>query len=87
MKITPITLMIMNPTTTLHLAVRVLPNNENHHLWNNNGSWWFHFTLRNATGYSKRVRRSLKTSDIGKARVSRDRILNALHDASGHIAA
>jgi len=77
----------MPTSPALHLAIRLSPSNANHHIWNNNGIWWFHFTLRTALGNSQRVRRSLKTADIEKARASRDRILTALIQASGRLAA
>ena len=73
--------------TKHHLATRRTKNNPNHHLWNNNGVWWLHFTLRAVTGESrKRHRVSLKTRDLEKARAKRDRILTVLHAKSGNIA-
>ena len=27
------------------LSLRVNDANENHHLWNNNGTWWVHYTV------------------------------------------
>ena len=27
------------------LAIRLDPANPDHHLWNNNGTWWCHFTI------------------------------------------
>ena len=79
----------MPATQTIHaLAIRRTASNPNHHLWNNNGVWWLHFTLRSITGESKkRHRTSLKTRDLEKARAKRDRILTALHAKSGNIAA
>jgi hypothetical protein len=71
----------------LRLTIRIARDKADHHLWNNNGTWWCHFTMRNANGSARRVRRSLKTADIGKARESRDRLLRALIQASGRIAA
>jgi len=71
----------------LHLAIRRTPENPDHHLWNNNGTWWLHFTLRSATGTVKRTRLSLKTRDIEAARRKRDRILAAIQSKSGGIAA
>ena len=71
----------------LRLVIRHTPDNPNHHLWFNNGTWWCHFTLKTGTGISQRIRSSLKTADLQKARDRRDRILSAAHDASGRIAA
>jgi len=77
------------PTTqsTHHLATRRSKNNPNHHLWNNNGTWWCHFTLHSTTGTKKRHRISLKTHDLEAARRRRDGILHDLHAQSGRIAA
>lgn len=72
--------------TKHHLATRRTAN-PNHHLWNNNGTWWCYFTLRSAAGDSKRHRISLQTPDLETARRKRDRLLTALHAKSGQIAA
>jgi hypothetical protein len=61
--------------------------NPNHHLWNNNGTWWCNFTLKNAEGIKIRHRFSLETNDLDAARRKRDRILNAIAQNSGNIAA
>ena len=73
--------------TMFHLAIRGSRDKANHHLWNNNGTWCIDFTVRSDHGVSRRIRHSLKTKDIEKARSSRNRILNALIHASGRIAA
>jgi hypothetical protein len=57
------------------LAVRVNPANSNHHLWQNNGTWWCHFTVHLANFTKQRVRRSLKTNDLVQARERRDALL------------
>ena len=74
-------------TAMLRLAIRVSRDKTNHHIWNNNGTWWIDFTMRSENGSTKRHRISLKTTDLEKARSKRDRILNALIQASGRIAA
>jgi hypothetical protein len=61
--------------------------NPNHHLWNNNGTWWCYISLRNAEGMKMRHRFSLETNDLEKARQKRDRILTSIADNSGNIAA
>ena len=81
------TLMPTPHASMLHLTIRIARDKADHHLWNNNGTWWCHFTMRAANGTPNRVRRSLKTTDIEKAREIRDRILRALIQASGRIAA
>ena len=47
------------------------PNNENHHIWNNNGTWWIHYVVYD-TATAVRVRRSLKTKNLRQARKKRD---------------
>ena len=62
----------MNGTT---LAVRITPGNPNHHLWNNNGTWWCHFTVCPTPFTAERVRRSLRTRQLDEARRRRDELL------------
>ena len=48
--------------------------NENHHLWNNNGTWFLHYTIAPTPILRpQRVRVSLGTKDLIEARVLRDR--------------
>jgi hypothetical protein len=54
-----------------HLSVRVDASNRHHHLWNNNGVWWVHYTL-NFDCRTRRVRRSLKTGSLDEAIRRRD---------------
>lgn len=72
--------------THLQLITRRTPT-PNHHLWNNNGTWWCYFTLKNADGITIRHRFSLGTKNLEKARSRRDSILADLRAQSGHIAA
>lgn len=53
------------------LSARVDDGNSLHHLWNNNGTWWVHYTLHWANR-KRRIRRSLKTSDVRVAIARRD---------------
>jgi len=48
---------------------------RNHNIWNNNGTWWAHFTIHKADYTKERVRVSLGTSDELKARMRRDHLL------------
>ena len=57
------------------LAVRVSSDNPDHHLWNNNGTWWCHFTLHLPDYTKTRVRTSLGTSSLVDARQLRDALL------------
>lgn len=74
-------------TAAPKLSIRVSEDNRLHHLWNNNGTWWAWASLRTSEGRKFRHRFSLKTSDLEAARRKRDRILNAIAQKSGHIAA
>jgi hypothetical protein len=58
------------------LSIRILAENPDHHLWNNNGTFWCHYTLHLPDYTKRRVRRSLKTSSIQRARKRRDQLLH-----------
>lgn len=60
------------------LSVRVNEENENHHLWNNRGTWWCHFTVHKADYTTERIRLSLKTRDLDEARRRRDKVFAGL---------
>ena len=63
------------------ISIRVDRANPNHHLWNNNGTWFMHYTMH--AGHTKqRIRRSLQTQDAVRARLLRDSLLT--QTASGH---
>jgi hypothetical protein len=64
--------------TANQLAIRRTPNNENHHLWNNSGTWWCHYTLHSGDYQKIRVRRSLGTAEVAQARALRDALLAAI---------
>jgi hypothetical protein len=49
--------------------------NPDHHIWNNNGTWWCHFTVHNPDYTKERVRVSLHTKDRDEARQRRDFIM------------
>lgn len=63
--------------TASQAVIKINSDNENHHLWNNRGIWWCHFTVHQ-NAQSKRMRFSLKTDDVLKARRLRDKIFNDL---------
>ena len=56
------------------LSVRCHPGNENHHIWDNNGTFWCHLTVHLPDSTKRRLRLSLETDDIQKAR----RLLDSL---------
>lgn len=62
-------------TNTPTASIRVLPDNPDHHLWNNNGTFWCHYTLHFPDYTKCRVRQSLGTSSIDRACKLRDQIL------------
>lgn len=49
--------------------------NPDHHLWNNRGTWWCHFTLHRPDYTAERIRVSLRTRDREEARLRRDELL------------
>ena len=62
-------------TKTPTASIRVLPDNPDHHLWNNNGTFWCHYTLHCPDYTKRRVRQSLGTPCLKTARKLRDQIL------------
>ncbi len=65
------------------IALRINDENPNHHLWNNRGVWWCHVTVHRSDATAERLRFSLKTRDIEKARTLRDRIFSDIQDRFG----
>jgi hypothetical protein len=51
----------------LQLAVRINPNNPKHHLFNNHGTWWCHFSVIENNHTQRRVRVNLRTDNILQA--------------------
>ncbi len=60
------------------LSVRCQPGNPDHHLWNNNGTFWCHYTVHLPDFTKQRVRLSLGTHDLHIARQKRDSLLRLL---------
>jgi hypothetical protein len=48
-----------------------------HHIWDNNGTWWMHFSVRRSRGPAKRMRLSLHTATRKVARERRDLLMKA----------
>ena len=69
------------------IALRIDESNLNHHLWNNNGTWWIHYTVYPTPVTVERIRRSLKTKILEEARNRRDKILNYLLIQASQLAA
>ena len=60
------------------LSVRIDADNLNHHLWDNNGTWWCHYTVHPTEHTKRRERVSLRTHNIDQARVRRDALFASL---------
>jgi hypothetical protein len=60
---------------THSLAIRFSPANPDHHLWNNNGTWFVHYTIHPTPLTKQRIRASLGTKDLAEARSRRDGLL------------
>jgi hypothetical protein len=56
------------------LSIRTNPENPNHHLWNNHGTWFVHYVVHPTPWTKERVRRSLGTRSIEEARRRRDQL-------------
>ncbi|NBT35995.1 MAG: hypothetical protein EBT03_10755 [Betaproteobacteria bacterium] len=60
------------------LSARIDDGNALHHLWTNNGAvWWIAYTLHFGNR-KRRIRRSLKTSDVQVAIARRDALFEKL---------
>jgi hypothetical protein len=55
-----------------HSGIRITADNPNHHLWNNHGTWFLHYTVHPTPFTKERIRRSLETKDLAVARSRRD---------------
>jgi len=70
--------------TLAHLrTIRIRPENPNHHLWNNHGTWFLHYTVHPTPVTKERIRRSLGTKDLAAARRRRDAFFAQLAAAIG----
>lgn len=56
-----------------YLSSRAGTAGDLHHLWNNNGTWWAHYTLH-FDDRKRRIRRSLKTRSLEEAIRRRDEL-------------
>ena len=62
----------------IRTVVRVNGSNPKHHLFNNNGVWWVHFTQHLPDFTKQRIRQSLHTRDLATAQSRRDRLFEQL---------
>ena len=70
-------------TQAEHSGIRITADNPNHHLWNNHGTWFLHYTVHPTPFTKERVRCSLGTKDLETARRHRDDFLSRLADRLG----
>jgi hypothetical protein len=63
------------------IVLRINAANRNHHLYNNNGTWWCHYTEHHPDFTKNRVRMSLQTPSLPTARAKRDRWFSEIHSA------
>ena len=59
-------------------GLRVDAENPNHHLWDNHGTWFLHYTIHPTPFTKERIRRSLGTKDVHVARERRDNFFATL---------
>jgi hypothetical protein len=57
------------------IVLRINAANPDHHLWNNNGTWWCHYTVHPTPLTKQRIRASLRTKNLIQARAHRDELL------------
>jgi hypothetical protein len=65
--------------------VKNINHNPNHNIWNNNGTYWCHYTAHNDDYTKQRVRVSLGTNDVQIARALRDFVMQATHKIASNI--
>ena len=66
-------------------GLRLRSENPNHHLWNNHGTWFLHYTVHPTPFTKERIRRSLGTKDLEAARDRRDRFFEQLAAEAGRL--
>ena len=64
-------------------GIRVRAENQNHHLWNNHGTWFLHYTIHPTPFTKERIRRSLGTKDVQVARERSDSFFAGLAAEAG----
>ncbi len=64
-------------------AIRLNPGNPDHHLLNNNGTWFVHYTIHPTAFIKERFRASLRTKSLSDARTRRDELLKGFEKAGG----
>ena len=75
----------MNALASLS-GIRVRAENANHHLWNNHGTWFLHYTVHPTPFTKERIRRSLGTKDLAVARARRDTFFDQFEASTSKLA-
>ncbi|MFH0952920.1 MAG: hypothetical protein V1873_01175 [Verrucomicrobiota bacterium] len=66
----------------IDLSVRIPSGNPDHHIWNNNGIWFVHYTVHLPDYTKRRVRSSLGTRAKDEARKRRDELFGRLRETA-----
>ena len=69
------------------LKTRNTNANPNHHIWNNNGTWYCKFRVYDTDGETKQIRTSLNTQSEEEARILRDEKMADYSEPQPHAAA
>lgn len=70
--VTTVAKLTPEPAKAYRLKMRAVEKNPNHHIWNNNGTWYCKFVLILANGDRSIICNSLDTKDVEIARRNRD---------------
>jgi hypothetical protein len=62
------------------LSIKIDTENPDHHLWNNHGTWWIHYTVHQRDYTKRRVRVSLETRNLREARQRRNTLFAHLEE-------
>ena len=68
------------PCKPYYLKMRAVEKNPNHHIWNNNGTWYCKFMLILANGERSVICNSLDTKDVEVARRKRDVLIRLYNE-------
>jgi len=77
----------VSKTDRPRLKTRRVGSNPNHHIWNNNGTWFCKFRVHAADGGTKYINKTLKTKFLEEARKRRDEMMAAYSNPVPYLAA
>jgi RNA polymerase sigma factor (sigma-70 family) len=78
--VTTVAKFIPLPAKPYRLKMRAMEKNPNHHIWNNNGTWYCKFVLILANGERSVICNSLDTKDVEVARRKRDVLIRLYNE-------